>query len=67
MYVVLEIQAGETISTIVNSYTDRLQAEQAYHQILMAAAVSNIPKHSAIIMDDEGMRINSQVYVHEVE
>ena len=67
MFVVLEIQAGETIATIVNSYEDRLLAEQKYHQILAAAAVSNVPKHSAVLMTDEGVRIKNEVYVHEVE
>lgn len=66
MFIVLEIQTSTTVATIVNSYEDRNQAESKYHQILSAAATSSIPKHSAVLMDDEGNRIKSECYIHEV-
>lgn len=66
MYIVLEIQTSNTVATIVNSYEDRNQAESKYHQILTAAALSNVPKHSAVLMNDEGQTIKSETYIHEV-
>lgn len=66
MYIVLEIQTSTTVATLVSSYENRNQAESKYHQILTAAAVSSIPKHSAVLMDDEGNRIKSECYIHEV-
>ena len=66
MYIVVEIQTSITVSTLVNSYEDRNQAESKYHQILTAAAISAVPKHSAVLMDDEGNRIKSECYIHEV-
>jgi hypothetical protein len=66
MFIVLEIQTSTTVATIVNSYEDRNQAESKYHQILTAAALSSVPKHSAVLMNDEGNRIKSECYIHEV-
>lgn len=66
MYIVLEIQTSNTVATIVNSYEDRNQAESKYHQILTAAALSNVPKHSAVLMNDVGQTIKNETYIHEV-
>lgn len=67
MYIVLEIQTSTSVATIVDSYSDRNQAESKYHQILMAAALSSIPKHSAVLMDDVGETIKMDSYIHETE
>ena len=69
MYIVTEIQtnADGTIGLINNSYEDRNQAESKYHAILSAAAVSSLPKHSAIIFTDDAMMENGQCYKHEDE
>lgn len=66
MYIVIEIQTSNTVATLVNSYEDRNQAESKYHQILTAAALSSVPKHSAVLMNDEGRTIKSETYIHEV-
>lgn len=67
MYIVLEIQTSATVATLVNSYEDRNQAESKYHQILSAAALSSVPKHSAVLMDDVGETIKMDSYIHETE
>ena len=66
MYAVLELQrSGEsTLTAIVNTYTDKNVAEQKYHQILSAAAVSNVDIHSAVMLDETGRRIKSETYEH---
>lgn len=66
MYIVLEIQTTSTVVTLINAYEDRNQAESKYHQILSAAALSNVPKHSAVLMDDVGQTIKNETYIHEV-
>lgn len=66
MYIVIEIQTSTTVATLVNSYEDRNQAESKYHQILTAAALSSVPKHSAVLMNDEGQTIKDETYIHEV-
>ena len=66
MYIVLEIQTSTTVTTLVISYEDRNQAESKYHQILTAAALSSVPKHSAVLMNDVGQTIKNETYIHEV-
>ena len=66
MYIVVEIQTSNTVATLVNSYEDRNQAESKYHQILTAAALSSVPKHSAVLMNDVGQTIKNETYIHEV-
>lgn len=67
MYIVLEIQTTSTVETLVNAYEDRNQAESKYHQILSAAALSSVPKHSAVLMDDAGYTLKRDSYEHEAE
>lgn len=64
--IILEIQHSNegTNSTLVNSYTDQSVAEQKYHTILAAAAVSNVDVHSAVMLDDMGNRIKGESYYH---
>ena len=64
MYIVLEIQASDTIATTINSYEDRNTAESRYHQILAAAAMSTVPHHSAVLMNEVGDTIKSDSYTH---
>ena len=64
MYIVLEIQASDTIATTINSYEDRNTAESRYHQILAAAAMSTIPHHSAVLMNEVGDTIKLDSYTH---
>ena len=45
MYIVLEIQTSTSVATIVDSYSDRNQAESKYHQILSAAALSSMDSY----------------------
>lgn len=64
MYIVIELQtntAGE-IGNLVTAYEDRNQAESKFHQIMAAAAISDIPVHSAIMVDELGMICKQDYY-----
>lgn len=67
MYIILETQtnANGTVGTLINSYEDRNAAESKYHQVLAAAAISQLPRHCAFMLTDEGYTIKSEFYVHE--
>lgn len=66
MYILIEIQSdGETASTIVNTYEDRAHADQAFHLILAAAAVSSVKYHSAVMLTHDGQPVFSEGYTHE--
>ena len=64
-YVVIELQDnGSSVANLVTAFDDVYQAEQKYHQVLAAAAVSSLPCHSAVMVNSEGMYIKSESYKH---
>lgn len=65
VFYVIEIQTGtESGAVIPFSFTDRSQAEAKYHSLLSVAAVSQVPKHGAMMFNDDGFVIKSEVYNH---
>lgn len=66
MFLVIELQkTSETeISNIVSSHADRNQAESKYHQVLASAAVSDVLKHSAVLLTEEGVCIKRESFYH---
>ena len=66
MYIVMEIQKGNTASTIVNSYETLNEAENKYHTILAYAAISSVLKHSAVLLTEEGDYIKHECFEHTV-
>ena len=67
MYVVLEIQKGDTVATLANAYETENLANQQYHTILAAASVSNVPVHSAIILAEDATPIKYESFTHPSE
>ena len=68
LYIVIELQTinDSQVANIVNAYTEQAVAEQKYHSILAAAAVSALPCHVAVMLDEKGRMIKSEFYTHEV-
>lgn len=68
MYFVLEIQVnGETGSILPFAFDNLPDAEAKYHSILSVAAKSDVPKHSAVLMAENGVTLKRESYFHEVE
>lgn len=65
MFYVIEIQTTNVGTIIPFSFADRDAAEAKYHSLLAVAAVSNVPKHGAMLFNDDGFVIKSEVYNHE--
>ena len=73
-YYILEIQqyANLEFGHIVHYAYDvdptmaRLKAESKYHEVLAAAAISQLPQHSATLITSDGRAIMNQCYRHEV-
>jgi len=62
-YFVIETQAnGETASGILTTHSSEGEAEQKYHLILSAAAVSQIEKHGAILIRDDLRVFKREIY-----
>lgn len=68
-YIVIELQtnANGVVGNLVYSYANRNEAEQKYHLILSAAAVSQLPAHAAVLITGDGRTLASQCYRHEEE
>ena len=68
MYIVLETQSYDdgTVGTLVSSYEERNAAENKYHLVLAAAAISDLPRHSAFMLSDEGYLVKSESYTNEL-
>ena len=73
-YYVLEIQqhAGGAFGHIVHWAYDasadraRMKAEAKYHEVLAAAAVSELPSHAASLLASDGTCLMHQCYRHDV-
>jgi len=44
----------------------RLKGESKYHEVLAAAAISEIPSHAAIMFSTDGFPVMHQCYKHEI-
>lgn len=69
MYIVLELQTNSdgSVGNFVWAYATQEQAFAKYHAVLSAAAVSALPVHAAVILDNHGLQIAAQSFEHEVE
>lgn len=68
-YIVLEIQTFDNgaSSALATAYSDENMANQAYHTALAAAAVSELPTHSCVLVDERGMFIEAESFDHGKE
>ena len=73
-YYVFEIQKyangeyGHIVHWAADENADRarLKAEAKYHEVLAAAAVSELPQHAAVLLASDGAELMRQCYVHAV-
>jgi len=65
-YLVIEIQVSDSgaVGNFVWSFGDINAAYSQYHTVLASAAVSNIPIHSAVIMNETGFCIKHESFDH---
>lgn len=68
-YIVIELQtsADGTVGNIVTAHDTQSQAESKWHTVLAAAAISQLPAHACVLMDNEGMPLDYRCYYHESE
>lgn len=66
MYIVIEMQTdnGSTALLPALTYTDRNDAESAYHLKLGSAAVSSVDVHTVVMLDEHGDIVKREYYNH---
>ena len=66
VFYVIEIQTGvESGAVLPFTFTDRSQAESKYHSLLAVCATSTVKKHGAMLFNEDGFILKSEVYSHE--
>ncbi len=74
-YYIIEIQKhangeyGHIVHYAYDANPDkaRMKAESKYHEVLAAAAISELPQHSASLIASDGTPIMHQCYMHIAE
>lgn len=66
MFIVVELQKNKDghVANIVTEHVTQSEAESKYHSVLAAAAVSELPCHSAVLVSEEGFPLMRQCYKH---
>ena len=70
MYIIMEIQKNNDGSIGVPpiiTKEDRNEAESEYCSIRAVAAISKLPQHTVIMMEDNGKLYDFKCYTHEKE
>ena len=65
LYIVIELQRnGESMANIVTSHNTLPDAEYKFHIVAASAAISNVQRHTVLLVDDEGFEIEKVVFEH---
>ena len=68
LFIVVELQKnGEQLGNIVTSFSTIQEAEHKFHTVAAAAAISNVEKHSVILINDDGFTIERTAFEHPQE
>lgn len=67
-FIVLEIQknASETVSILATAYDDKPHADAAFYSLLAVCALSNLRKHGAMLINENGVTLRSEMYERPV-
>ena len=66
MYILQEIQTTNNTTALVpaRTYTDKNEAESAFHLALSSAAISEIEVHTVMLYDEHGNTLRREFYEH---
>ncbi len=69
MYILHEMQTTGNRTDVADarSYADRNDAESAFHMTCAAAAISSVPVHAVVLMDEHGNTLRREFYEHPQE
>lgn len=67
MFLVVEIQknASGQVASLITQHSDYRDAQAKFHTILAAAAKSNLPRHGAAILHEDGHSIVNESYCED--
>lgn len=62
----IQVMADGTSAGLLSKHDSKNDALSKYHQVLMYAAKSGLPKHSAVVFDEEGRTVAREAFVRIV-
>lgn len=66
LFIVIELQKnGNQMANIVTAHETLQDAQYKFHTVAAAAAISNVEKHSVILLDDDGFTIEKTIFEHK--
>ena len=67
-YLVIEIQKNEgVISNITTAYNTLAEAQHQFYIIAAAAVISNVERHSVVLLNQDGLLIERKTFTHLVD
>lgn len=66
MYILEELQTTGNSTALVpaRTYTDKNEAESAFHLALASAAISQVEVHTVMLYDEHGNTLRREFYEH---
>ena len=65
LYVVIELQkTGDQMATLVTSHDTLQDAQYKFYSVAASAAISQLDKHSVILINDDGFTIEKLSFEH---
>ena len=65
LFIVIELQKnGEQLGNIVTSHPTLQEAQHKFHMVAAAAAISNVEKHSVVLLKDDGFLVERITFEH---
>ena len=66
LFIVIELQKnGTQMGNIVTAHETLQDAQHKFYTVAAAAAISNIEKHSVVLLNDDGFTIERITFEHE--
>ena len=66
LFIVVELQKnGNQMGNIVTAHETLQDAQHKFHTVAAAAAISNVEKHSVILLNDDGFPVERTTFEHK--
>lgn len=65
LFIVVELQKnGTEMGNIVTAHETLQDAQYKFHTVAAAAAISNVEKHSVVLLNDDGFPVERTTFEH---
>ena len=66
LFIVIELQKnGQQMGNIVTAHETLQDAQHKFYTVAAAAAISNVEKHSVVLLNDDGFPVERATFEHK--